>query len=173
VRIRRQRKRRADSRQKIKTILIIDFDLKISENPAWSFARMARRSEGAGVHVRPKPARKESFRLLLFFLFPRVSVCHWSRFSMDMETEELPLDLRLAAIITLLSSSALGGVTAGKSAALQHHLDTAVAQAQGQGRHVHLTSALRSASQNWQALNGHPDSMAWESFPRPRASLLH
>ncbi|MDR2032205.1 MAG: hypothetical protein LBP86_08150 [Azoarcus sp.] len=92
---------------------------------------------------------------------------------MDMETEELPLDLRLAAIITLLSSSALRGVTAGKSAALQHHLDTAVAQAQGQGRHVHLTSALSSAAQNWQALHRHSASMAWESCPRPHSSLLH
>ncbi|MDR0700898.1 MAG: hypothetical protein LBF61_00570 [Azoarcus sp.] len=92
---------------------------------------------------------------------------------MDMKTEELPLDLRLAAIITLLSSSALKGVTAGKSAALQHHLDTAVAEAERQGRHAHLMSALRSASQNWQALHRHSVSMAWESFPRPRASLLH
>ncbi|MDR1662179.1 MAG: hypothetical protein LBR95_07125 [Azoarcus sp.] len=88
-----------------------------------------------------------------------------------MDTEKLPLDLRLAAIITLLSSSALKGVTAGKSAALQHHLDTAVAEAAMQGRHAHLTSALQSASQHWQSLHKRP--AAWELYPQGHSSLLH
>lgn len=39
-----------------------------------------------------------------------------------METEHMSLDLRLAAIVTLLSSSALHGATPGKTAALRAHL---------------------------------------------------
>lgn len=92
---------------------------------------------------------------------------------MDRETEELPLALRLATIITLLSSSALKGVTAEKFAALRHHLDAAVMEAERQGCHAHLASALQSASQSWQNLRKLPASAARESYPWPHSSLLH
>ncbi|MDR0635108.1 MAG: hypothetical protein LBF91_09040 [Azoarcus sp.] len=92
---------------------------------------------------------------------------------MDRETEELPLDLRLAAIITLLSSSALKGVTAGKFAALQHHLGAAVMEAKVQGCHAHLASALQSASQSWLNLCELPAAATRESCPWPHSSLLH
>lgn len=42
-----------------------------------------------------------------------------------MEPDAMPVDLRLAAIITLLSSSALRGTTPGKAAALRVHLEAA------------------------------------------------
>jgi invasion protein IalB len=67
-----------------------------------------------------------------------------------MEEEDLSLDLRLTAIVTLLSSSALKGVTMSKAAALRQHLEAAVQTAeQTPERHGHLASALRDAAQNW------------------------
>ncbi|MDR3353113.1 MAG: hypothetical protein LBO00_08990 [Zoogloeaceae bacterium] len=69
---------------------------------------------------------------------------------MHMEEEDQPLDLRLAAIVTLLSSSALKGVTVGKAAALRQHLEAAVqAVEQMPECHRHLASALRNAAQAW------------------------
>jgi hypothetical protein len=87
-------------------------------------------------------------------------------------TEEFPLDLRLAAIITLLSSSSLKGITAGKSAALRQHLDAAVVETMMRGCHAHLTSALQDVSQSWQDLC--QGSMLQETYPwPPHSNLLH
>ncbi|MDR2688681.1 MAG: hypothetical protein LBB76_02850 [Azoarcus sp.] len=87
-------------------------------------------------------------------------------------TEEFPLDLRLAAIITLLSSSSLKGITAGKSAALRQHLDAAILDAETRGCHEHLTNALQDVSQSWQELC--QISMLREPYPwPPHSSLLH
>ncbi|MDR2625487.1 MAG: hypothetical protein LBC37_04065 [Zoogloeaceae bacterium] len=80
------------------------------------------------------------------------------------EKDDLPLDLRLAAIVALLSSSALKGRTPGKTAALRQHLEAAVLAAEN-ARHEPLANALRQALQDW------PDEPfsfpAWENaFPR-------
>ncbi|MDR2032975.1 MAG: hypothetical protein LBP86_12190 [Azoarcus sp.] len=92
---------------------------------------------------------------------------------MDTETEKLPLDLRLAAIITLLSSSALKGMTTGKTRALRQHLDDAAAQALAQGCHAHLASALQNASQCWQVMCECAVSSVAESCPWPHSTMLH
>jgi hypothetical protein len=96
--------------------------------------------------------------------------------AMDTKTEELPLDLRLAAIITLLSSSALKGMTTGKTGALRHHLDAAVAEARTQGCHAHLVSALQNAAQCWQGTCGCSVSVAqepYQPYPWSRPAMLH
>ncbi|MDR2678783.1 MAG: hypothetical protein LBB51_05035 [Zoogloeaceae bacterium] len=88
------------------------------------------------------------------------------------EKDELPLDLRLAAIVTLLSSSALKGRTPGKTAALRHHLEAAVLAAEG-ACHEHLANALYQVLQDWpDPLSAFP---AWEDdfFTRPSGQWLH
>lgn len=70
----------------------------------------------------------------------------------------MTLDLRLAAIITLLSASALRGVTVNKAAALRAHL--AAAADAGQPINPHLKDALEQTLAGWQALECHPDSIS-------------
>ncbi|MDR2166117.1 MAG: hypothetical protein LBO79_11005 [Zoogloeaceae bacterium] len=92
---------------------------------------------------------------------------------MNVKTEELSLDLRLAAIVTLLSSSALRGMTAGKTAALQHHLEAAVMEAEERDCHAHLMSALQNALQGWRDACVPPVSTAREAHLWPCSNLLH
>ena len=79
-----------------------------------------------------------------------------------METENMSLDLRLAAIVTLLSSSALRGATANKTAALRAHLAAAVA---AQASHPHLRDALAQTLAGWQAVHCHPASISVDFCP--------
>ena len=75
-----------------------------------------------------------------------------------METEEISIELRLAAIITLLSSSALRGVTPAKAAALQVHLE-AISFAADQLA-PYLKEAAEQALAHWQAVRCHPASVS-------------
>lgn len=73
------------------------------------------------------------------------------------QTAPLPLDLRLAAILTLLSASALRGPTAAKAAALRTHLAAALADKT-------LTPTLRDTLDQtlagWQGVECHPASIS-------------
>ncbi len=75
-----------------------------------------------------------------------------------METDDMPLDLRLAAIITLLSSSALRGATANKTAALQSHLEAAAFAADEIG--PHLKDALEQTLAKWHKVHCHSASIS-------------
>lgn len=80
-----------------------------------------------------------------------------------MEIEEMSLDLRLAAIITLLSSSALRGVTVNKTAALQSHLDAAAFAGDLLG--PYLKDALEQTLAGWQNVQCHPASIPVDCCP--------
>lgn len=75
----------------------------------------------------------------------------------------MPLDLRLAAIITLLSSSALRGATANKTAALQFHLEAAAFGAEALG--PHLKDAVEQTLAGWQKVHCHPKSIPFDNNP--------
>jgi hypothetical protein len=81
-------------------------------------------------------------------------------------------ELRLAAIITLLSSAALRGATAGKVEALREHLEAAALGADALD--PHLRKALEDAFAHWLSVDCHAQSMAVEHFPlAPSARRLH
>lgn len=68
----------------------------------------------------------------------------------------MPLDLRLAAIVTLLSACALRGPTTAKAAALRAHL----AAAAGDGDITpQLKDAVEQTLAGWQAAECHPASV--------------
>lgn len=71
--------------------------------------------------------------------------------------EEMSLELRLAAIVTLLSSSALRGATPNKTHALRDHL-SAAANMSFASQAPYLADALNQALAGWQAIECHPDS---------------
>ena len=79
-----------------------------------------------------------------------------------MDTEPMPFDLRLAAIVTLLSSSALRGATANKTAALRVHLAAAASDSQID---PWLKDAIEQALAGWQAVDCHPASISVEFCP--------
>lgn len=79
-----------------------------------------------------------------------------------METDSMPLEHRLAAIVTLLSASALRGPTANKAAALRAHL---AAAALATGHAPHLKDALEQALAGWQAIDCHPQSISVDLCP--------
>lgn len=72
-------------------------------------------------------------------------------------TDAMPLELRLAAIITLLSSSAIRGATPCKSQALRAHLEAAALSA------LPLEAQLRIALENtlaeWLSIECHHKSV--------------
>lgn len=74
----------------------------------------------------------------------------------------MPLDLRLAAIVTLLSASALRGATVNKTAALRAHLAAAACDCQTPPC---LRDAIGQALAGWQAVDCHPASIAVEFCP--------
>lgn len=80
-----------------------------------------------------------------------------------METDEMSLDLRLAAIITLLSSSALRGATANKTAALQSHLEAAAVASEVLG--PYLKDAVEQTLAGWQKVLCHPKSVPFDVCP--------
>lgn len=79
-----------------------------------------------------------------------------------MESVTLPFALRLAAIIQLLSSSALRGTTFNKTEALCHHLQRAVTAADIDPC---LHSILREVLDSWQSVSCHPASIAVDHYP--------
>ncbi|HEX6734681.1 MAG TPA: hypothetical protein VF096_07695 [Azonexus sp.] len=82
---------------------------------------------------------------------------------MSPESDDIPLQLRLAAILTLLSSSALRGATANKTAALQLHLEAAVRAPDG--LHPYLKDALQQSLAGWQKVDCHPASVPVDFCP--------
>jgi hypothetical protein len=72
-------------------------------------------------------------------------------------TDAMPSELRLAAIVTLLSASALRGPTVAKAAALRAHLAAAVADA---ALGPELRDALAQTLAGWQAVECHPASVS-------------
>ena len=88
----------------------------------------------------------------------------------DSRPDDLPLDLRLAAIIHLLSSTALRGTTAGKTACLQAHLVAAVQDGEALG--PALQDAVESALANWQDVQCHANSIPVDAPPAHVAPAL-
>jgi len=86
-----------------------------------------------------------------------------------MDSEEMSVELRLAAIISLLSSSALRGATANKTAALRTHLETAVRQP---GLDPYLKSSLLEVLGGWDAVRCHPKSVSVDFYPLTAAGQL-
>ena len=81
----------------------------------------------------------------------------------DTRPDDLPLDLRLAAIIHLLSSTALRGTTANKTACLQAHLVAAVQDGDALG--PALQDAVESALAHWQDVQCHANSNPVDAPP--------
>jgi hypothetical protein len=79
-----------------------------------------------------------------------------------VESEEMPIALRLAAIVNLLSSSALRGATANKTEALRSHLQAAV---DTPNLDPYLKSALQEVLGGWQAKHCHPNSISVDFYP--------
>lgn len=75
-----------------------------------------------------------------------------------MDNKPLPTELRLAAIITLLSSSAIRGATACKSNALRIHLEAAAFATES--LHPQLRTALENTLAEWMTIECHPQSVA-------------
>lgn len=75
-----------------------------------------------------------------------------------METDTMPTELRLAAIIALLSSSALRGATAGKAEALREHLEAAALSSGVLD--PHLRNAHEDALAEWLTVERHEKSVA-------------
>lgn len=73
----------------------------------------------------------------------------------------MSLELRLAAIITLLSSSAMRGATANKTAALQAHLEAAASASDELG--PYLKDALEQTLAGWQSVHCHPASAPFDT----------
>lgn len=79
-----------------------------------------------------------------------------------MENADMPCELRLAAVIHLLSSSALRGATFHKTEALRAHLRSV---ARCEGLNPYLKSTLLEVLGGWEAVSCHPASIAVDSQP--------
>jgi hypothetical protein len=75
-----------------------------------------------------------------------------------MKPDTMPTALRLAAIISLLSSSALHGATAGKSEALRLHLEAAAFAAEPLD--PQLRTVLEDALAEWLSIECHQNSVS-------------
>ena len=75
----------------------------------------------------------------------------------DQQADDMSIDMRLASIIHLLSSSVLRGTTENKTAALQAHL--AAAAMDNEGLDPILQDALEYTLANWQDVQCHPNSI--------------
>lgn len=83
----------------------------------------------------------------------------------------MTIELRLAAIIMLLSSSALRGATALKTEALRHHLQFAATS--GEPLEHNLQAALEHTLADWRNVECHPGSVPCDalSLAAPAQSL--
>ena len=79
-----------------------------------------------------------------------------------MDNSDMPVDLRLAAVIHLLSSSALRGATVNKTEALRGHLRGLSTQA---GLDPYLKSTLQEVLGGWEAVHCHPNSVSVDFYP--------
>lgn len=79
-----------------------------------------------------------------------------------IEPEAMPLDLRLAAIVTLLSASALRGPTVAKSKALCAHFCAALAD---EALSPRLRDALEQTLAGWRGIECHPASVTVSQCP--------
>jgi hypothetical protein len=79
-----------------------------------------------------------------------------------MENADMPLELRLAAVIHLLSSSALRGATFHKTEALRAHLRCV---ADEDGLNPYLRSTLQEVLGGWEAVHCHPASVPVDCYP--------
>ena len=86
-----------------------------------------------------------------------------------MDSDPMSIELRLAAIINLLSSSALRGATASKTDALRTHLQTAIGQP---GLDPYLKSSLQEVLGGWAAVHCHPRSVSVDLYPLTAAGQL-
>lgn len=73
------------------------------------------------------------------------------------DSDDMPPELRLAAIVTLLSASALRGPTVAKTGALRAHLDAILADTT---LPPELRDALEQALAGWRAVEYHPASIS-------------
>lgn len=88
-----------------------------------------------------------------------------------METDSMPLECRLAAIIVLLSACALRGPTANKAAALRAHLAIAARESE---HAPHLKDAIEQALAGWRAIDCHPQSISINLCPLTQpGQMLH
>ena len=89
-----------------------------------------------------------------------------------MEIDSMPSELHLAAIIALLSSSALRGTTASKAAALRAHLEAAAFSRETIA--PQLRNALENALAEWLTTDCHEQSVAVDScVPLTPSRALH
>lgn len=89
----------------------------------------------------------------------------------SLDTDDMPIALRLAAIVTLLSACALRGPTSAKAAALRSHLGSAAGDA---ALDPQLRDALEQALAGWQAVQCHPASVGIAACPlTPPGQTLH
>lgn len=79
-----------------------------------------------------------------------------------MENADMPLELRLAAVIHLLSSSALRGATFHKTEALRAHLRCV---ADEDGLNPYLRNTLQEVLGGWEAVHCHPASVPVDCYP--------
>ena len=84
----------------------------------------------------------------------------------------MTVELRLAAIIALLSSSAIRGATAGKADALRLHLEAAAASSEPLD--PHLRGALEDVLAQWLGVDCHEPAPAVDCSALPAAArMLH
>ncbi|KAB2920918.1 MAG: hypothetical protein F9K30_15825 [Dechloromonas sp.] len=74
----------------------------------------------------------------------------------------MPLELRLAAVIHLLSSSALRGATHHKTEALRAHLRCVAAS---DDLNPYLRNTLQEVLGGWEAVHCHPASVPVDAYP--------
>ena len=80
-----------------------------------------------------------------------------------VDPDEMTIELRLAAIVMLLSSSALRGATARKTEALRHHLQFAATS--GEPLDASLQAALDHTLADWRNVECHPRSVPCDALP--------
>lgn len=79
-----------------------------------------------------------------------------------MTNNDMPVELRLAAVIHLLSSSALRGTTSNKTQALRNHLRNLASREEF---NPHLRNSLQEALCHWEAVHCHPGSVPVDRYP--------
>lgn len=82
----------------------------------------------------------------------------------DVVADAIPVEVRLAAVISLLSTFTVRGVTPCKALALRAHLE-ALVLADNAFIHPHLQRALEDALAEWLSIECHPASMPVDCCP--------
>ncbi|WP_319238513.1 hypothetical protein [uncultured Propionivibrio sp.] len=77
----------------------------------------------------------------------------------EIHAESMPIELRLAAIIALLSSFSICGVTTGKASALLAHLE-ALVLSDTDAISASLRQTLEDTLAEWLTIECHPESIA-------------